>query len=120
MPYGHLSSFCEIFTPALPNSLLILPLWSPVRVSLGLKSKQNKGLDQVRNPVPNLSNHTFLFFIDGKLNGKNMKREAQVTKISIIIVAAFAILYLPNFMIEILDPNWTLPGLHVAGYIRWH
>ena len=49
-----------------------------------------------------------------------MKREAQVTKISIIIVAAFAILYLPNFMVEILDPNWTLPGLHVAGYIRWH
>jgi len=56
-------------------------------------------------------------FTDGKLNGKKMKRENQVTKISIIIVASFVILYIPNFMIEIFDQNWTLPGLHVAGYI---
>ena len=53
----------------------------------------------------------------GKLNGKMMKRETQVTKISIMIIASFVILYLPNFLVEILDPTWKLPGLHVAAYI---
>jgi hypothetical protein len=53
----------------------------------------------------------------GKLNGKMMKRETQVTKISIMIIASFVILYLPNFLVEILDSNWSLPGLHIAAYI---
>ena len=34
-----------------------------------------------------------------------------------MIIASFVILYLPNFLIEILDPTWKLPGLHVAAYI---
>ena len=34
-----------------------------------------------------------------------------------MIIASFVILYLPNFLVEILDPTWSLPGLHVAAYI---
>ena len=51
------------------------------------------------------------------MSGKMVKRETQVTKISIMIIASFVILYLPNFLVEILDPAWKLPGLHVAAYI---
>ena len=48
---------------------------------------------------------------------KFIKNEAQVTKTSMILVACFVILYLPNFLIAISVPMDKLLGLHIAGYI---
>ena len=48
---------------------------------------------------------------------KFIKNEAQVTKTSMILVACFVILYLPNFLIAISVPMDELLGLHIAGYI---
>jgi len=48
---------------------------------------------------------------------KFISNEAQVTKTSMILVACFAILYLPNFLIAISVPVDKLLGLHMAGYI---
>jgi len=48
---------------------------------------------------------------------KFIRNEAQVTKTSMVLVACFAILYLPNFLIAISVPVDKLLGLHIAGYI---
>ena len=48
---------------------------------------------------------------------KFIKHEAQVTKTSIVLIACFAILYIPNFLITILIPINNLPGLHIIGHI---
>ena len=48
---------------------------------------------------------------------KFIKHEAQVTKTSIVLIACFGILYIPNFLIAIFIPIDDLPGLHIIGYI---
>jgi len=55
--------------------------------------------------------------ISPELCEKFIRNEAQVTKTSMILVACFAILYLPNFLIAISVPVDKLLGLHMAGYI---
>ena len=55
--------------------------------------------------------------VSPELCEKFIKNEAQVTKTSMILVACFAILYLPNFLIAISVPVDKLLGLHMAGYI---
>ena len=34
-----------------------------------------------------------------------------------MLVVSFVVLLLPNFLVEVFDPNWDLPELHIAGYI---
>ena len=53
----------------------------------------------------------------GKLWIKKIKQETQVTSMSNMIVVSFVVLLLPNFLVEIFDPNWNFPELHIAGYI---
>ena len=48
---------------------------------------------------------------------KFIKHEAQVTKTSIVLIACFGILYIPNFLIAIFIPIDDLPGLHIIGYM---
>ena len=55
--------------------------------------------------------------VSPELCEKFIRNEAQVTKTSMVLVACFAILYLPNFLIAISVPVDKLLGLHMAGYI---
>ena len=52
-----------------------------------------------------------------KLWIKKIKQETQVTSMSNMLVVSFVVLLLPNFLVEVFDPNWDLPELHIAGYI---
>ena len=60
----------------------------------------------------------FLYACSGeKVSAKKMKAENQITNATILTVVSFFALYIPNFVIEVVDAKWKYPGIHVACYI---
>ena len=57
---------------------------------------------------------------DAVLNQQLKKREAQMTKTTVMVWLGYVICFLPTTLIMTINPmppNRNLPGLHIAGYI---
>ena len=56
-----------------------------------------------------------LYGCGGRLWIKKIKPETQVTSMSNMLIVSFVVLLFPNFLVEIFDPHWDYPELHIVG-----